>query len=266
MSSYLETVKYFNEIKNKYPVKTNASVINTKIYDVSNFKCSKVGNRYNSKQTIEVENMDSFDFAKRLIDQGMDPLVLNLASDYTPGGGWRRGAMAQEETLFYRSTYAFSLEHNVWITNPKKSWDYPLGKYHQVYTPDVFVFKDSNYNTMDWESCYWVDCLAVAGIINPHYQTNGLYHDDDYQLMKTKLTGIFEIAKEHGNDSLVLGAIGCGAFGNTPGNVAKLFKKIINDNKYDMDFKIVFAVKSNNNNMNYKVFHDTLDNRVTLNA
>ena len=55
----------------------------------------------------EIENSDTFDMAIKYVNnkQGLNPLVLNMASDYKPGGGVETGSKAQEEDLFRRSNY-----------------------------------------------------------------------------------------------------------------------------------------------------------------
>ncbi|CAK7243612.1 MAG: hypothetical protein STHCBS139747_005138, partial [Sporothrix thermara] len=59
------------------------------------------------------------------------PLVVNFASHTSPGGGWRNGALAQEEALCYRSSLALSLENG----------SYPLGRDEILYSPDRFATK-----------------------------------------------------------------------------------------------------------------------------
>lgn len=45
-----------------------------------------------------------------MVGKGFKPLVLNMASDKRPGGEWRLGVGALEETLYRRSTYCIATE------------------------------------------------------------------------------------------------------------------------------------------------------------
>jgi uncharacterized protein (TIGR02452 family) len=54
---------------------------------------------------------------------------------------------------------------------------------------------------------------------------------------------MFDIALENGNDSLVLSAFGCGAYGTPPKEMARLFHEVIESERYKNTFKkIVFAI------------------------
>ncbi|KIH88437.1 hypothetical protein SPBR_07149 [Sporothrix brasiliensis 5110] len=59
------------------------------------------------------------------------PLVVNFASHHSPGGGWRNGALAQEEALCYRSSLSLSLDRDL----------YPLGREDILYSPYVLVMR-----------------------------------------------------------------------------------------------------------------------------
>src|SRR5690606_5827384 len=65
-------------------------------------------------------------------EKGSRPAVLNLASPTHPGGGWVKGALAQEEALCYRSSLSLSLHKRY----------YPFRQLTGVYTPDVLVIRE----------------------------------------------------------------------------------------------------------------------------
>jgi uncharacterized protein (TIGR02452 family) len=47
---------------------------------------------------------------KNLVSKVYRPVILNMVNANNPGGGYRRGDGAQEETLFRRSNYYQSLD------------------------------------------------------------------------------------------------------------------------------------------------------------
>jgi uncharacterized protein (TIGR02452 family) len=202
---------------------------------------------------VEVHEMDTLQCAESLIKQGLRPLVLNMASAAHAGGGYRHGALAQEETLFYKSTYALSLDP-VW--NPTAASFYDRDELRgdkAVYSPSVVVFRDADYNLLEWEDCFVVDFVAVAGICLSRSER---LTAQQLQLTLAKIRAIFSTAVAYQHDSLVLGALGCGVFRNDPEQVAALFKQVINEPAYRGRFrKIAFAILGE---PNYSTFHRIL--------
>ena len=60
-------------------------------------------------------------------------------------------------------------------------------------------------------------------------------------IMRRRIAKVLQIAKEHGHECLVLGAWGCGVFGNDPKDVASWFSKELMSFQFR---KIVFAINS----------------------
>ena len=66
---------------------------------------------------------------------------------------------------------------------------------------------------------------------------------------------IFRAAVHYGYRNLVLGAWGCGAFGNDPRIVAEAFKSALKQDGLEMYFdKVCFAVYGNEASNNYRTF------------
>ncbi|KAI8814140.1 hypothetical protein BJ742DRAFT_671978 [Cladochytrium replicatum] len=128
------------------------------------------------------------------------PLVLDFASDTNPGGGWRGNQQGtQEESLCRSSSLGLTLEN---------SDCYPIPWHGAVYVPDVCIVDD--------ESSFWVSVVAAA-----------LRPDADEDWIRTKTEGIIKFAVERVYAYVVLGAWGCGAFGNDPGLVAEGFRELL---------------------------------------
>lgn len=198
---------------------------------------------------VQVHNMDTIEAMGHLRDEGFRPLVLNMANDLHPGGGVRHGAKAQEEDIF-RISNAFMSLHEIL---------YPMEDNEVIYSPAIYQIKDSHYNYLTHPRKF--SMISVAALRQPNlYNVHGksFYEPEDELTMRNKINMIFYLGVKHNHDSLVLGALGCGAFHNPPREVASFFKDAIRD--YGQYFKgIVFAVKSDNiSDHNYNIFREII--------
>ena len=208
--------------------------------------------REGSYETVfEVVNEDCLATARRLA--GENPLVLNMASRSTPGGGVEGGAGAQEECLFRASNYYTTLY-------PLREVAYPMDRnFGGIYSPEVTVFRGleaEGYPLL--KEPFKVSFVAVAALNGPHLTPSGDYTESERLGMINKIRTILNIALKFGHKTLVLSAFGCGAFRNPPQKVALLFKEVFDEPAYKGAFeKVVFAIKGDHNdwrNANFEAF------------
>ena len=72
--------------------------------------------------------------------------------------------------------------------------------------------------------------------------------------MMDRINFILNIALENGQESLILGAYGCGVFGNDAEDVAMMFRKALDTTFYNCFGHVIFAVPGNISDYNYQAF------------
>ena len=203
---------------------------------------------------VEVQNIDCLYAGVQLKEQGYNPAVLNMASRRNPGGGVTTGAGAQEETLFrrtnlFRSLYQFAPYAEQYGIKPSHH-QYPLDRnYGGVYTPNAIYFRESEQKGYALlEKPVSLSFITVAGMNRPDLTTGGMIANHHVEPIKNKIRTIFRIGLVHGHDSLVLGALGCGAFRNPPRHVASLFHEVMEETEFKDKYRcIVFAILDDHN-------------------
>ncbi|KAE8447735.1 hypothetical protein EG329_010542 [Mollisiaceae sp. DMI_Dod_QoI] len=187
--------------------------------------------------------------------------ALNMASSYTPGGGFLNGAFAQEETLCMRSTLYYSLSSSY----------YRIPELCAIYSPDILVFRSSDMKDLSKPEWFYTDVISVAALKQPELKFNAdktkmIYeYEQDRELMMDKIRLIFQVAREKGVNRLCLGAIGCGAYRNPPEEVANMFRKVILGTKKRRGVEgfeeIIFAIFDDGPNLKAfkEVFEDVME-------
>ncbi len=187
-------------------------------------------NKY-QKTHIMVEPIDSVDCGLTLKSNGYNPVVLNLADNSFPGGCVGFGSGAQEESIFRRSNYFKSLDIKF----------YPLELSECIYSPEITIFtKSENAGWSPLDNPYKLDFIACPGIKFPVLES-GQLSKSDREIFANKVDLILQTAYTHAHDSVVLGALGCGAWKCPPDQVAQIFSQVIS--KYSGAFKLIdFAI------------------------
>jgi uncharacterized protein (TIGR02452 family) len=171
--------------------------------------------------------------------------VLNLASERSAGGGWYKGALAQEEALCYRSSLYLSLH---------KSY-YPLASLTAIYSPSVIIIRDAMARGHALLASTKVVDLPVTSVISVAALRKPELTDDQKQFKnegqraetKRKIRLTLRVAAGNGHTKLVLGALGCGVFGNPPKEVAECFLEVLREKEFQGGWweEVVFAIMDN---------------------
>ena len=269
-----ELISVFNDtmdfVTTKFSGPTLRAQMSTRIIsDPEDFRGEKY---YDDPAIIKVTNRDTFTAAKEyanIINSTNEGFVgvLNFASSTNPGGGVTKGSTAQEECLCRCSNLYLTLYQEKCIReyyNINKKYMSNLGSDAIIYSRNVYVFKDKDYNMLPVEDRFYVDVLTCAAPNlreNPRNQYNSdaseekltLTDEELYNIHVKRARNILNVAIKNEDDYLILGAFGCGAFRNNPEIVAKAYKDVLQDYMYC--FKVIdFAIIDGKYSNNYEIF------------
>lgn len=207
------------------------------------------GQRRFQTTAITVANKDSLEAVRDI--QKSEPrekvVCLNMANAFDAGGGWRRGRLAQEESLFYRTALSRSLEKE----------KYPFGEFTCFVTRDVTVVRDDvdkGFRFKDPGERWKLNFITMAAfkLKDPRDFTT-----EQAVRTRAKIESLFAICANEGMEHLVLSALGCGAFKNPPDYVADIFKAVMF--QFAGFFKtICFAIKDSERGTNVVTFAQKL--------
>ena len=183
-----------------------------------------------------VENMDSLECGVKHLREGHNPVVLNLADDYWPGGCVDTGSGAQEESLFRCTNLCATLSH--------ASRMYPIQDDQLIYSPGVAVLKSSEatgWRVLDppLDKLAFISC---PGLRFPQL-LDGRLRPEDEERLRVKVRLILRCAALKGHDVVVMGALGCGAWRNPAPHVAEVFSGVLGEPEFRGRFaQVVFAI------------------------
>lgn len=198
-------------------------------------------------------------------------IVLDFANFTKPGGGFIRGAIAQEESLCHSSNlYNILMQHKDFYKRHKKfGVDKDLGTNDALFIPNVKFEVDNGTNTDSYHS---VNVLVVAA---PNarrfkyrwkfwFEENSYYYDcaNDAALFD-RINFVLKCAAVTNQKYLVLGAFGCGVFGQDPETVASIFKELLETTYKNVFKKVYFPVPYDPRNKNYTVFKNVFTKEIT---
>lgn len=210
------------------------SVTNSIIYDYVNSAVTR-----HRPTNIEVVDMKTLDAALKYREG--KTCVLNFASFKNPGGGFLNGANAQEEYLCQNSTlynvlskFTKYYEQNRSNTNDSLYWN------RAIYSPGIITLPSE----------VPVDVLSCSA---PNVRASYVTDKQKQKALIGRIKFVLDVLEEEKCDTIILGAFGCGVFGNNPRLVAETFKR---QRVLQRGFKKVIFAVPNELSVNHRAFKE----------
>ena len=184
---------------------------------------------------INITSQQAYDRMLLTFDPNRPIAILNFANAAQLGSSALFQTTPQEQGLMHKFPPVFASYLHYMETHKKRDGKYLVGNEIAVteISPHVFM---------------------LAGAM-PDLTTRSAPTEDEYV---AKIKNLIEIAAALGITQLILGAWGCGVFGNKPETVAAAFKKAIDETNVEMT--ITFAVPgSQDDGSIYQIFQKELE-------
>ncbi len=229
------------DMEKLYKDEIEQCVLKSRIYD----NASAVLTESTNVPTIIVDDIDSVGAIFKY--GGARTCVLNFSSYKNPGGMFLKGSKAQEECLCHESFL-----YNV-LKEKQSFYDYNSAKLNRslytnraIYSPDVLFMRDDKVKPCDVLTCASPNRTSFIRY-NPG-PSNEAWNNRE---LKDRINFIAKIISEKEIEVLILGAYGCGVFGQDAEVVASYFKEAFATTNVKT---IVYAVPSGSDKKNYESF------------
>ncbi|WP_372365639.1 TIGR02452 family protein [Candidatus Uabimicrobium sp. HlEnr_7] len=211
----------------------------------------EVGDIKKQQTEVTVMNETTLSATERLAEENFSVAALNFASAKNPGGGFRSGARAQEESLARSSALHPCIVNNSMYTFHRQR-NNPFYSNYALYSPKVPVFKRDDGTLLKKPYlCSFITAPAVnAGAMRKRKSNENIREE-----MQNRIRKVLTIAAFHQNEAIVLGAWGCGVFRNDSNMIAELFHQELSSFS-GIFAKVIFAViDRSRNGQNIKPFY-----------
>lgn len=238
------------EMQRKYINEILYSVNNTQIYR-KDFRI-EVSQRNETQTGIIVIDADTVEATSKW-NEGKTA-VLNFSSYKNAGGMFLNGSKAQEECLchasfLYNVLASYTQAFYEWNNQHKNK---ALYLNRALYSPDiVFEYNESVFK------CDVITCAAPNKSAAQKYQN--VSDDENTKFLRERIKFVLKIAYDNNVETLMLGAYGCGVFGQNPTEVATIFKEYLSTD-FNRCFKnVIFAIPKSSTNNNYTAFENVFN-------
>lgn len=239
-----QAVRHTEEMEKVYGEEIRDAIEHTVVYDID-FVCSR---EYTCGGKFSLEPMDSVSAVLKAAETGKKPMaVLNFSSYRNPGGAFIGGSKAQEECLCHESFLYNVLSQ---MTGHFYDWNNQnknraLYRNRGMYTPGVVFMRDGKT-----ASCDVITCAAPN--ISAAHRYQKVTYEENTEALRSRIRFVLDIAKENQVSTLILGAYGCGVFGQKATEVAEIFKEYL-ETTHKCFEQVIFAIPEGKDH-NYEAF------------
>uniref|UniRef100_A0A0G4G1G6 Microbial-type PARG catalytic domain-containing protein n=1 Tax=Chromera velia CCMP2878 TaxID=1169474 RepID=A0A0G4G1G6_9ALVE len=181
-----------------------------------------------SSRLVSVLSLDTLEAVVHLAErhQIFNPAVLVFASDTNPGGSAKAANLGtQEEALCRSSTLSVA----------QRALPYPIPLMGVAYVPFVQALLPRHGPLV-----FGAVCAALRQCVS---DLSAGPSGKENTFLEQKALSVLLCAIENGHKSIVLGAWGCGAFGNPPSSVALAFRSALQRPEISSAFShVIFAI------------------------
>lgn len=225
------------------------AIFGTRLYDA--LECLPANPRHTT--IYEVTTNTTIEQLEQLTLESMpNTAILSFASAKNRGGGWLKGSTAQEEDLARKTGLVACLESPaVQAMYDGNHGRLCLYKDLLIFCPNVPVIR---YAQASMRKPYNVSIISSPAVNANVAWDRGATQDQIDQTMENRIARILHLAILKNKTQLVLGAFGCGVFGNDPKTVAQIFKKLLTE-QFDGYFqRVYFAILGSGHDPNVSAF------------
>jgi uncharacterized protein (TIGR02452 family) len=189
--------------------------------------------------SIEVRNETTLAAILRLGVENKTVGVLNFAGVNYPGGGPLKGVMSQEQSLAVASTLMLSQTECIEYYRINKACKSMAYTDCAIWTPDTVFFRDDSGSKL--KQPVKASVLTLPAVNYKQAIANGENAAEMKAAMKRRMKIALAIFADKNCETLILGANGCGVFGNDPNDVAEWWSELLTE--YGGHFKtVIFSV------------------------
>ncbi len=190
--------------------------------------------------SIKVYAATTLEAARTHAQTGQRVALLNFASAKNPGGGFLGGSQAQEESIARSSGLYPCLTGCGEFYRYHKQQNNLLYSDALIWSPQVPVVCDDAGNWL--EHPYLVDVITMAAVNAGAIRQNHTGQSAEVEpTMLQRIQRLLQFCATQPIERLILGAWGCGVFGNDPALIARLFKTVIGQHAWPFE-QIDFAI------------------------